>query len=326
MVSILLLRIGQSAISLLGISFVVFASVFLIGEPASLYDPLVREDPARLAALRSELGLDQPLYIQYINFLRDVMTGKFGTSWVYQEPAMQVILERLPATLELVALAIAIAFCIGYPLGLLSGWKKPSALSASIERISVLGYSAPTFWVGLVLIYIFAVGANALPSIGRGGTAQVFGIQLSLFTADGISHLILPALTLSLYEIGYFTRMISTMTEETKHKTFISFAHAKGLPVSRVISNHLLKAISAPLVTIVAIETGALIAGSVITETVFAWPGVGKLLVDSVAALDRPVIVAFVLLTAIAFLVLNLVADLVQMLMDPTLRPKGVPA
>ncbi len=326
MFSILLSRIGQSALTLIAISFAVFAAVFLIGEPAALYDPLVREDPARLAALRAELGLDNPLHIQYARFLADVMSGQFGQSWVYQEPAMKVILERLPATLELVGCAIAIAFCLGYPLGLISGLKKPSRLSAAIERVAVLGYSAPTFWVGLVLIYIFAVGADALPSIGRGDTIQILGVRLSVFTADGLSHLILPAVTLSLYEIGYFTRMISTMTEETKHKTFISFAHAKGLPMRRVISNHLLKAVSAPLVTIVAIETGALIAGSVITETVFAWPGVGKLLVDSVAALDRPVIVAFVILTAMAFLALNLLADIAQMLMDPTLRPKRVAA
>ncbi|MEM8986784.1 MAG: ABC transporter permease [Pseudomonadota bacterium] len=314
----------QTASALLATSFLVFIAVYLIGEPTALYDPLIREDPERLAALRERLGLNLPLHEQYLRFLANLLQGDFGESWVYQEPAVMVILERLPATLELVFIAMVLAVVLGYPLGLLAGLSRNNSYAAFIERAAIFGYSTPTFWIGLVLIYVFGVWGNILPTIGRGESITILGGEWSLVTLDGLSHLILPAVTLALYEIGYVTRMVSTMTQETTPKDFIRFARAKGLPQKRIVSNHIIKNTSIPLITIIAIETGALIAGSVITETVFGWPGIGKLLVDSVAALDRPVIVAFIMLTVCFFLILNLVADLLYTIVDPRLRqPAG---
>ena len=313
-------KIAQTASALAATSLLVFIAVYLIGEPTALYDPLIREDPERLAALRERLGLNLPLHEQYIRFLTNLLQGDFGESWVYQEPAIKVILQRLPATLELVFIAMAMAVIIGYPLGLFAGLTKNRFCAALIERAAIFGYSTPTFWIGLVLIYVFGVWANALPTIGRGETISILGWNWSLFTADGLRHLILPAATLALYEIGYITRMASAMAQETKPRNFVRFARAKGLPEGRIVSNHIVKNTSIPLITIIAIETGTLIAGSVITETVFGWPGIGKLLVDSVAALDRPVIVAFIMLTAFFFLILNFIADLLYTLVDPRLR------
>ena len=316
-------RLAQALVSLLAISMLVFVAVYMVGEPAALYDPLVRTDPQRLAALRAQLGLDRPLYLQYLGFLSELLRGDFGTSWVYQEPAMQVVFRRLPATLELVALAMLLALALGFPLGLIAGLRSQRWPGALIVRLSILGYSTPTFWIGLVLIYVFAVNLDWLPALGRGDTVTLLGAEWSLLTADGLRHLWLPAVTLAFYEIGYFARMTATMTQETLPLTYIQFARAKGLTERQVIRHHLLKPVSIPLVTIAAIETGTLVAGSVITETVFGWPGVGKLLVDSVAALDRPVIVAFVMVTASLFLLLNLCADLLQAWLDPTLQEQG---
>ena len=335
MILTLISRIAQTLFVLLLTSILVFAGVYLIGEPTALYDPVTRSDPEKLEALRRELGLHLPVHAQYAVFLKNLASGDFGQSWVSQEPALKVIFARLPATLELVALAMGIAILVGYPFGLLAGlgrWRgrgegraarRSRARAAFIERASILGYSTPTFWIGLVLIYVFAVGLGVLPSIGRGETVAFLGGEWSFPTLDGLAHLILPAITLACYEAGYIARMVATMTEETMPKDFIRFAEAKGLAFGDVARRHLLKNISIPLITIITLETGALIAGSVITESVFGWPGVGKLLVDSVAALDRPVIVAFVLLSAFFFLVLNMIADLLYMIVDPRLARRA---
>ncbi len=316
-------RIVQTGLALVVTSIIVFVGVYLIGEPTALYDPLVRDDPEKLAAVREELGLNLPLYKQYLIFVTNVFSGDFGQSWVFQEPVLKVILERLPATLELVFLAMAIAISLGFPLGLLAGLNKGRWYAVAVERVAVLGYSTPTFWIGLILIYTFAVGFEVLPSIGRGDTVEIFGVGWSLFTADGLSHLILPAITLSLYEIGYIARMTSTLTQEAMTADYVRFATAKGLTPSQLVRRHVIKNISIPLITIITIETGALVAGSVVTESLFGWPGVGKLLVDSVAALDRPVIVAFMLLATFFFLMLNMVADITYHVIDPRLSRRG---
>ena len=311
-------KVIQMLLALLATSFLVFAALYVIGEPTALFDPLIREDPERLAALKAQLGLDQPLYVQYGLFIERLLHGDLGTSWVYQEPALTLILARLPATLELVFFAILLAVLIGYPAGLMAGLREGKASGLFIERLAILGYSVPTFWIGLVLIYLFGVWFDLLPTLGRGDTIRLFDAEWSGLTPDGFKHLILPGVTLALYEIGLVTRLTVTMTRETLPKPFILFARAKGLPRTHIIRDHVVRHTATPLVTVLAVETGALIAGSVVTESVFGWPGVGKLLVESVAALDRPVIVAFILMTAVLFLILNFTADILRSLLDPT--------
>ena len=263
---------------------------------------------------------DEPILVQYRIFVEKLLSGDFGVSYVTREPVLDLILDRLPATIELVLLAMLIAVCIGLPLGLVAGIKHGGLVSKAVDRLSILAYSTPTFWFGLLLIYGFSVYLGIFPAGGRGDTVEVFGARWSFLTLDGLSHLVLPALTLALYEIGYIARLTSTLVQETLPTDFIRFCRAKGLPERLVIRRHLLRNIVVPLATVIGLETGVLLAGSVITETVFGWPGVGKLLVESVAALDRPMIVAFVVLAALVFIVLNSVVDILQVLIDPRLR------
>ena len=320
MIRILASRLVQTVLVLFVASLVAFVGVYAIGEPTALYDPFIRANPELLEALRQRLGLDLPLHRQYLVFMQNLARGDLGDSWVFQEPAIQLLLARAPATLELVAAAMFISVGVGFPVGLLAGLNRGRWFATLIERLSILGYSTPTFWVGLILIYVFAVAFDILPSVGRGETVSLLGIEWSLFTLDGLAHLVLPASTIACYEIGYIARMTATMTEETLPREFIRFARAKGLSRRHVVTRHLLKNISVPLVTILVLESGVLVAGSVVTETIFGWPGVGKLIVDAVAALDRPVIVAFVLLAALFFVVLNAFADLVHAFIDPRVR------
>lgn len=277
--------------------------------------------PIRLSArVIAAFGLDQPLWVQYFYFIKNAFAGDMGRSFVYATPALGLILERLPATLELAVAAILIAIVIGLPLGLWAGLRPTSFAGKTIMTVSIFGFSLPTFWVGLMLIMVFAVELGWLPTSGRGQTALLFGIPFGFLTWDGFRHLLMPALNLSLFNIALIIRLTRAGTQEALLQDYIKFARAKGLRNSRIIGVHVLKNILIPIVTVVALQFGSIIAFSIVTESIFAWPGVGKLLIDSIRVLDRPVIVAFLSLIVVIFILINLCVDLLYSLLDPRVR------
>jgi peptide/nickel transport system permease protein len=266
------------------------------------------------------LGLDQPLWKQYLLFVNDALHGNLGRSFVFNEPALRLIAQRMPATMELAVTAVLMSVLFGIPLGLYAGLYPDGATARTIMAGSILGFSLPTFWVGLMLIMVFAVQLGWLPSTGRGATAELLGIQWSFLTLDGLRHLLLPALNLSLFNISLVLRLTRAGVRETLPMDFVKFARAKGLTPARVIFVHVLKNIMIPVVTVVGLELGSTIAFAVVTESVFAWPGMGKLIIDSINVLDRPVIVAYLMMIVLLFVSINLVVDLLYTVLDPRVR------
>ena len=308
-------RILQSVIVVLVMSLVVFVGVHLVGDPVHI---LISDDmtQAEIDAFIKRLGLDRPVHEQYFHFLANAARGDLGNSFVFGEPALKLILQRMPATLELAFAAFILAIVFGIPLGMYAGLKPESPASRAIMAGSILGFSLPTFWVGLMLIMVFAVMLGWLPSTGRG----------DFMTWDGLRHLALPAFNLALFKMALVTRLARAGTREAALQDYVKFARAKGLSPSRVVLVHVLKNIMVPVVTVLGLELGGLIAFSVVTESVFAWPGMGKLLIDSIQRLDRPVIVAYLVITVLMFVVINLVVDLLYSALDPRVRLKEAKA
>jgi len=322
MLSFVLRRLLQSAATLLVMSLLVFAGVYAIGNPVDiLINP--QADQAETARTIAQLGLDRPLWQQYWTFLSGAFGGDLGNSFVTSVPAMTLILERLPATLELALVAMLIAVALGIPLGLLAGLKPDSLIGRGIMAGSILGFSLPTFWVGLMLIMVFSVQLGWLPTTGRGATVDLFGIPVSFLTWDGLRHLALPATNLALFELSLLLRLTRAGTREAMLQDYVRYARAKGVPESGVLRVHVLRNILIPVVTVAGLETGSLIAFAVVTETIFAWPGMGKLLIDSINVLDRPVIVAYLLVIVFLFILINLLVDLCYAALDPRVRLKG---
>jgi peptide/nickel transport system permease protein len=300
-------------------SLLVFFGVYAIGNPVDiLVNP--NADQQDIARAIAELGLDQPLYLQYWHFLSGALSGDLGVSFSTGIPALELIFQRMPATLELAAASMVIAILFGIPLGLYAGLRPESKLARGIMAGSILGFSLPTFWVGLMLIMVFSVWLGWLPPTGRGDTVELFGVPVSFLTLDGWSHLLLPATNLALFNLALLIRLTRAGTREVMVQDYIRFARAKGLSDSRIIGVHVLKNIMIPIVTIVGLEFGSVIAFAVVTESIFAWPGMGKLLIDSINQLDRPVIVAYVLLIVLMFVLINLVVDVLYSLLDPRIR------
>jgi len=322
MLAYALRRIIPSFVTLLVMAMLVFIGVFAIGDPIEiLVDPSA--DEAIREGVRQSLGLDLPLYQQFYIFLQHAAVGDFGNSFVHGSPAMQLILQRLPATLELAITAITVAILVGIPLGMLAGMQSDSATGRLIMSGSILGFSLPTFWVGMMLILLFAVILGWLPAGGRGDTTSVLGVPVSFLSVEGLRHILLPAFTLALYKMALVIRLARAGTREVMQQDYIKFARAKGLSSARIIFLHVLKNIMIPIVTVIGLEFGSLIAFAVVTETVFAWPGMGKLLIESMLKLDRPVIVAYLLFTVCLFITINLLVDLIYSLLDPRVRLGG---
>ena len=319
MTAFIIRRLCQSLVILALTSLIVFAGVYAIGDPIEILVP-ADATQAEIAQAVQSLGLDLPLYQQYLKFVGNALHGDLGNSFVFNQPAIQLILQRLPATLELACVALLLALAIGLPLGLVAGLKPDSALDRGIMTGSILGFSLPNFWQGIMLVLIFSVTLGWLPSTGRGPTGEIFGISTSLASWDGIRHLILPALNLALFKIALIVRLTRSGVRETMPLDYVKFARAKGLRESRVISMHVLKNILIPIVTVVGMEFGSLIAFATVTETIFAWPGVGKLIIDSIMKLDRPVVVAYLLIVVTMFIVLNLLVDIIYSVLDPRVR------
>jgi peptide/nickel transport system permease protein len=304
---------------LVAMSFIVFLGVYAIGNPVDLLvNP--QADEVERARATVALGLDKPILEQYGIFLKAAAAGDLGRSFVYNVPAIDLILAKLPATLELAFAAMLIAVPLAIPLGLIAGLKPDSFLGRAIMAGSILGFSLPTFWVGLVLIMFFSVHLGWLPSNGRGETLLLFGVPVSFLTADGLAHLAMPAVNLALFKLSLLIRMTRASAREAMLQDYVKFARAKGLKASRVIGVHVLKNILIPIVTVIGLELGSVIAFAIVTESVFAWPGTGKLLIDSINQLDRPVIVAYLMVIVGLFIVINFVVDLLYSALDPRVR------
>ena len=312
-------RSVQAVLVLFVMSLLVFVGVYAIGNPADiLINPQAdqREREQAIAAL----GLDRPMWVQYWAFLSGAMHGDLGRSFVHGTPALGLILERMPATLELAVVAMLIAIALGIPLGLWAGLKPEGLAGRTIMAGSILGFSLPTFWVGLMLIMVFSVMLGWLPSTGRGPTTLLLGIPVSFLSVEGWRHLIMPATNLALFKLALLIRLTRAGTREALLQDYVKFARAKGLSNARVIGVHVLRNILIPIVTVIGLEFGSVIAFAIVTETVFAWPGMGKLLIDSINLLDRPTIVAYLLVTVFMFIVINLIVDILYSALDPRVR------
>ena len=312
-------RLLQSVVVLLVMSLLVFVGVYAIGNPI---DMLISPDADQMDRARTiaAFGLDKPLWQQYFLFVANALQGDMGRSFAFSAPAMTLIIERMPATLELALVAIVMSIALGIPLGLWAGLRPDGIAGKTIMAVSILGFSLPTFWVGLMLIMVFAVQLGWLPSSGRGSTQLLLGIPVSFLTLDGLKHLLLPAFNLALFNIALVIRLTRAGAQEALLQDYVKFARAKGLSNTRIIGVHVLKNILIPIVTVIALQFGSIIAFAIVTESVFAWPGMGKLIIDSIRFLDRPVIVAYLMLIVVIFIVINLVVDVVYSLLDPRVR------
>ncbi|MDC1427873.1 ABC transporter permease [Rhodospirillaceae bacterium] len=316
-------RLMQSALVVILMSFIVFSGVFLVGDPVEILVSDDADQEEREMMIKS-MGLDKPFLVQYGIFISKAVKGDLGDSFVFQEPALLLILDRMPATMELAVVALLIAIIFGIPLGVWAGLKPESLASKSIMTGSILGFSLPTFWVGIMMILLFAVLLGWLPSTGRGDVQIILGMPISVFSWDGFSHVLMPAVNLALFKLSMVIRLARAGTREVMHQDYIKFARAKGLKESRIILVHVLKNILIPVVTVLGLEFGGLVAFSVVTETVFAWPGMGKLLIDSIGLLDRPIIVAYLMIIVFLFVFINLVVDICYSILDPRVRLEDI--
>lgn len=322
MLSYLFRRLAQSALVILVMSALVFLGVYAIGNPVDiLINP--QADQAEIARATAALGLDRPLPVQYWNFLTGALRGELGRSFTSNVPAIDLILQRMPATLELALTAMVIAIVLGLPLGLWAGLHPDAPSSRAIMAGSIIGFSLPTFWVGLMLIMVFSIALGWLPPTGRGETVSVLGIELSILTWDGLRHVFMPAFNLALFKLALLIRLTRAGTREAMVQDYVRFARAKGVSERRLVRVHVLKNILIPIVTVIGLELGSVIAFAIVTETIFAWPGMGKLLIDSINVLDRPVIVAYLLVIVVMFVFINLLVDLLYTALDPRVRLRG---
>lgn len=298
------------------VSIIVFFVMSFTGDPVLMLVPLDATQ-AQIDAARIELGLDQPLLVQYGIFLKNLLRGDLGNSYAFKQSAIKLIIERMPATFELVVFSIIISIFLAIPLGVYAGAYPKKRSSKAIMLASLLGISLPNFWVGMMLIFIFAVQLQVMPSFGRGDIIEIVGLRLSILTKDGLKHLILPAIMLSIQSMAVLLRLTRAGMMEVMKQDFIKFARAKGALTRTILFKHALKNVLIPVITVFGIQIGKIIAFATVTETIFAWPGMGKLLIDSINRSDRPVIVAYLLVVSFIFVCLNFFVDLMYTFIDP---------
>lgn len=321
MLAFVIQRLLQASVVMLVISAMVFVGVYAVGNPI---DVMISPDVTQ--QIREETirayGFDKPLWQQYFIFLERLAHGDFGRSFVYNMPVLNLILSRLPATLEITLAAVIGATVLGVPLGMYAGYVPDSPVSKTIMAVSVLGFSVPTFWIGLLLIFAFAVTLGVLPAGGRGETVAVFGVEWSFLTGNGLKHMLLPSINLALFKLALMIRLSRAGTREVMLTDMVRFARAAGESEGTILRRHVLRLIAIPLVTVFGLEFGSTLAFAVVTETIFSWPGVGKLIIDSIASLDRPVMVAYLMLVALLFITINLSVDIAYVALDPRLRAR----
>ncbi len=301
------------------VSTVCFAMFRFTGDPvlmlAGKYATQEEREQVRIA-----YGLDRPVYVQYATFLKGVMHGNFGKSYVSQIDALDMILERFPATFELAFIALCISFILGVGLGVVVSINPNGFISRSVMAGSLFGISIPTFLIGILLVMFFSVYLDLLPSFGRGDTVQVGFWRTGLLTVSGWKHILLPALTLSGYQLAVLIRLTRAGMRETLSEEYIKTAWAKGLSPAKVILKHALRNVMIPVVTIAGLSFGELIAFSIVTETIFQWPGMGNLLLTSIFETDQPIIVTYIMLAACIILTINILVDLLYALLNPRIR------
>jgi peptide/nickel transport system permease protein len=327
-------RLGQAVLLLLVMSLIGFIGIHSVGNPVFNVVNIETATPQDIQRATVALGLDQPIWAQYLKFMSNVLRGDFGTSYIYHEPAFSLVMSKLPATLELACLAMLVAAPLGVGFGLLAGTRSTSearrhrggrrsngAVSDGlILRFSVFALSVPAFWLSMMLILVGAIISGWFPPGGRGETVRILGEDWSIFTADGLRHMVLPTLALAIPNIALIARLARAGTIETGRMEFTRFCQAKGLQPRTIMLRHTLPNISVPLITIIGLQFGGMLAFAVVVESIFAWPGVGKLLIDSIQLLDRPVVMATLTFISIAFVLLNALVDLLQALLDPRVR------
>ncbi|MEM7188328.1 MAG: ABC transporter permease [Pseudomonadota bacterium] len=319
MLAFILKRLGQSLLVMAVVSAISFSLFNFVGDPVN---NMVGQDATREQRLeiREALGLDDPILTQYTRFMGNALQGEFGLSYRIRQPVDDLIFERLPATLELVFVSAIIALVVGVGLGVYTGIRRKSWISRGVLSVSLVGVSLPTFIIGIALIYIFAVHLRWLPSSGRGGTIELGWWKTSLLTIDGWRSIILPAITLSLFQLTLILRLVRAEMLEVMRTDYIKFARARGLSERAINFTHALRNTLVPVITIIGLNIGGLIAFSVITETVFQWPGTGLMFIQAVDFVDVPIMAAYLVFVALLFVVINLVVDVLYMFVDPRIR------
>jgi len=319
MLAFIVSRLLQAIPVMLTVSLISFAMFAYVGDPVTI---MLGQDytEAQREALVRELGLDQPFFVQFVEFLENVLSGNLGLSYRLGRPVADLILERLPATLELSFAAAFLALLVGVPLGVYTGLYREAWISRVFLALSLIGVSLPTFLIGILLILVFAVVLGWLPSFGRGETVAIGWWTTGLFSWSGLKALILPAVTLGVYQMTLIMRLVRSEMLEVLRTDYIKFARARGLPDRIVHFGHALKNTLVPVITITGLQLGAIIAFAIVTETVFQWPGMGLLFIQAVANADIPIMAAYLMLVAALFVVINLIVDLLYYAVDPRLR------
>ncbi len=319
MFAFILQRLLQAIIVMVSVALISFLLFQYVGDPVVF---LLGQDatPQQIVQLRADLGLDRSFVVQFWNFLMNAVQGEFGLSLRQGAKVSRLISERLPATLELAGVAAVLALVLGIPMGVYAALKRGTFLSQLFMTVSLLGVSLPTFLVGILLILLFAVGLGWFPSFGRGDVVQFGWWTSGLLTAGGWHHIVLPALTLAIFQLTLIMRLVRAEMLEVLRTDYVKFARARGLSNSAIHFGHALKNTLVPVITITGLQLGALIAFAIITETVFQWPGMGLLFIQAVTFADIPVMAAYLCLTALIFVVINLVVDLLYFVVDPRLR------
>jgi peptide/nickel transport system permease protein len=319
MFSFIFRRLAQSILVMAIVSAVSFSLFNFVGDPVN---NMVGQDATReqRIEIRQQLGLDDPIISQYARFLGNMLQGDLGLSYRIKRPVDQLILERLPATLELVFVSAIIALVVGIGLGVYTGIRRNSWISRSILSVSLVGVSLPTFIIGIALIYVFAVHLRWLPSSGRSGTVDFGWWKTSLLTVDGWRAIILPAITLSLFQLTLILRLVRAEMLEVMQTDYIKFARARGLAERAINFRHALRNTLVPVITIIGLNIGGLIAFSVITETVFQWPGTGLMFIQAVDFVDVPIMAAYLVFVALLFVLINLIVDILYFVVDPRIR------
>jgi peptide/nickel transport system permease protein len=318
-----IVRRSLQALGLLwAMSIIAFLAIYALGNPVlTLVNPSSPPDVIRKA--EHDLGLDLPFHEQYFRFVGNMLKGDLGSSYVTSQPALSLVLQRFPATLELAIVAIVIAGLVGIPLGIYAGYRPCSVVGRLTGSLSMLTVSLPSFVTALALIIVFGIELRIFPTGGRGAVGTVLGVPTSFATWDGLRHLPMPAINLSLFPMALFARLTRSGVQETMGSTFIRFARAKGLSSRRILSVYVLRNIVVPIITVMGIVFGTLLAFSVVTETIFSWPGTGKLIIDSIRSSDRPVIIAYLMFTAAIFIAINFTVDILCVLIDPRISLSG---
>ena len=322
MVKTILQRFFQMIIVMIVVTILVFLMSYKISNPVYLLLPETATEE-QVAEAMKELGLDRPLYIQYGIFLKNVLHGDFGNSYFYHQSALSVILEKMPATMELVLVTMILTILIGIPLGVFAGAYPKRLTSKATMTLSIFGVSLPSFWVGMILIYVFSLGLRVTPVSGRGAVGTILGIETSLATLDGWHHIILPSITLALGNIASIIRLTRAGTQEQMRQDYVKFARAKGVATRKVLFGHALKNTLIPVITILGLQLGDLIAFTTITETIFAWPGMGKMALDAISQNDRPIISAYLLMVSGMFILINFIVDVLYTVIDPRVSLGG---